>query len=205
MSFQDPTTISGNASYDIKKFLADRQTSFNTLIERDLKTTFAESVVKKIVISDISVVQNAIEPSRQEARAVCSIEVAEGMFCALSNSSMPTCFHSDMINGIGSLHGGCSSLLIDLCSTLAIVALQMHLSGSSTPTVSQSMNVFFHAPAVLWAVLHPWQISTDSVMIRGEVLQIINTSISIGKRVVSAKTEVRYLYPRVFLGVLTQT
>jgi len=49
----------------------------------------------------------------------------------------------------------------------------MHLSGSSTPTVSQSMNVFFHAPAVL-----------------GEVLQIINTSISIGKRVVSAKTEI---------------
>lgn len=148
MSSQDPTTISGNASYDIKKYLADPQTSFNTLVERELRTTFAESVVEKIVISEVSVVQNAIEPSRQEARVVCSIKVAEGMFSTLSNP-MPTCFRSDMINGIGSLHGGCSSLLIDLCSTLAIAALQIHLSGNSTATVSQSMNVVFHAPALL--------------------------------------------------------
>jgi len=152
----DPATISGNASDDIKRFLADPQTSFNTLIEGMCKTTFAESVVNRIVISEVSVAQNATEPSRHEARVVCRIQVAD-----------------DMVNRLGSLHGGCSSLLVDLCSTTAMVALQMHLSGLPTITVSQAMHLIFHAPAAL-----------------GEDLQIINTSISVGKRVESAKTEI---------------
>ncbi|KAJ3810055.1 HotDog domain-containing protein [Lentinula aff. lateritia] len=156
MTTQDPTTISGNASDDIKAFLVDPQLSFNTLVEGNFTTTFAQSVVEKIYISEVSLVQNMIEPLRQESRVVCSMRVAE-----------------DMINGMGNLHGGCSALLVDLCSTLAMAALQMHLTGKPTVTVSQAMNLSFHAPAGL-----------------GEDLRIINTSMSIGTRVISAKTEI---------------
>ena len=76
----DPTTISGNASDDIKRFLADPQTLFNTLMEGGCKTTFAESVVERKVVSEISVVQNATESSTQEARVVCGIQFADGVF-----------------------------------------------------------------------------------------------------------------------------
>ncbi|KIK60496.1 hypothetical protein GYMLUDRAFT_43820 [Collybiopsis luxurians FD-317 M1] len=132
MSSQDPNTVSGNASDDIKGFLVDPQTSFNTLNEGKFRTTFAQSVVERIVILEASLIRNGVEPSRQEAKVVCSIRVEE-----------------DMINGLGSMHGGASALLVDLCSTLAMVTLQMHLNGSPVVTVSQAMNLTFHAPAPL--------------------------------------------------------
>ncbi|KAJ3985995.1 hypothetical protein F5890DRAFT_1552674 [Lentinula detonsa] len=152
---QDPATVSGNASDDIKQFLVDPLLSFNTLIEGKYRTTFADGVVNRITIDEASLSQQGHSHSK-EARVICSIRVAE-----------------DMIDGAGILHGGCSALLVDLCSTLAMAALQMYITGKPVVTVSQAMNVVFHAPADL-----------------GEDLRIINTSVTTGKRIVSAKTEI---------------
>ncbi|KAF9077945.1 hypothetical protein BDP27DRAFT_1379142 [Rhodocollybia butyracea] len=158
MPSQDPASILGNASNDIKALLVDPRFSFNTLIEGSgqFYTTFAEGVVERIRISEVSLTHKVAERLNEEARVVCSIRVEE-----------------DMINSWGALHGGCSALLVDLCSTLSIAALQMHLTGKPIITVSQAINLVFHASAFL-----------------GEELKIINTSMTVGRRAVSAQTEI---------------
>ncbi|KAF7368631.1 4HBT domain-containing protein [Mycena venus] len=74
----------------------------------------------------------------------------------------------DMLNGGGNVHGGCSAFLIDVCSTFSILALQ-----PGRPTVSQSLNIVYHSPATL-----------------GETLRIVNTTIAVGARAISARTEI---------------
>ncbi|KAJ7147375.1 HotDog domain-containing protein [Mycena filopes] len=73
----------------------------------------------------------------------------------------------DMLNGGGNIHGGCSAFLIDVCSTLSLMVYKpgMH--------VSQSLNIVYHSPATL-----------------GEKLRIVNTSMTIGARAMSARTEI---------------
>ncbi|KAK7470038.1 hypothetical protein VKT23_001474 [Stygiomarasmius scandens] len=78
-----------------------------------------------------------------------------------------------MVNGIYSIHGGCSALLIDLCSGQAVTALNMYMGIGNILTVSQSLNVVYHAPAFL-----------------GETLRIVNTSVAVGSRVETARTEI---------------
>ncbi|KAJ7778458.1 hypothetical protein B0H16DRAFT_887373 [Mycena metata] len=73
----------------------------------------------------------------------------------------------DMLNGMASLQGGCSAFLIDVCSSLCLSVLQR------SNHVSQSLNVVYHSPASL-----------------GEKLRIINTTMAVGARVMSARTEI---------------
>ncbi|KAF7320903.1 4HBT domain-containing protein [Mycena chlorophos] len=72
-----------------------------------------------------------------------------------------------MLNGGGNVHGGCAAFLIDLCSTLSLLLLDPSL------TVSQSLNVVYHSPATL-----------------GETLRIVNTTLTVGSRALSARTEI---------------
>ncbi|KAJ7482300.1 HotDog domain-containing protein [Mycena galericulata] len=74
----------------------------------------------------------------------------------------------DMLNGGGNVHGGCSAFLIDMCSHLALIVYQpggIH--------VSQSLNIVYHSPATL-----------------GEKLRIVNTTLTVGARALSARTEI---------------
>ncbi|KAJ7223056.1 HotDog domain-containing protein [Mycena pura] len=73
----------------------------------------------------------------------------------------------DMLNGGGNLHGGCSAYLIDNCSSLSLMIVQ------PGPNVSQSLNIVYHSPATL-----------------GDKLRIVNTSIAIGARALSARAEI---------------
>ncbi|KAJ7041239.1 HotDog domain-containing protein [Mycena alexandri] len=73
----------------------------------------------------------------------------------------------DMLNGRGDLHGACSAFLIDMCSSLCLMVLQRGMH------VSQSLNVVYHSPASL-----------------GEKLRIINTTMTVGARAMSARTEI---------------
>ncbi|KAJ6542641.1 HotDog domain-containing protein [Mycena capillaripes] len=73
----------------------------------------------------------------------------------------------DMLNGGGNIHGGCSAYLIDLCSSFCFMILQRGMH------VSQSLNIVHHSPATL-----------------GEKLRIINTTMTVGTRVMSARTEI---------------
>ncbi|KAF7307700.1 Acyl-coenzyme A thioesterase 13 [Mycena kentingensis (nom. inval.)] len=73
----------------------------------------------------------------------------------------------DMLNGMGNVQGGCTSTLIDIGSTLCFMAAY---NGTH---VSQSLNVVYHSPATL-----------------GDKLRIISTTLSIGTRVITARTEI---------------
>ncbi|KAE9410072.1 hypothetical protein BT96DRAFT_871870 [Gymnopus androsaceus JB14] len=78
----------------------------------------------------------------------------------------------DMVNGGGNIHGGCSAFLIDTCSSAAIAALRISQGGTGF-SVSQSLSIVYHAPAAI-----------------GEILNIVNTTMTVGRRVHSARTEI---------------
>ncbi|KAJ6542644.1 HotDog domain-containing protein [Mycena capillaripes] len=76
--------------------------------------------------------------------------------------------NDDMLNGGGNVHGGCSAFLIDVCSTLCLLGFR-----AGRYTVSQSLNIVYHSPAKL-----------------GETLRIVNTTMTVGARALSARTEI---------------
>ncbi|KAJ3756728.1 HotDog domain-containing protein [Lentinula raphanica] len=154
---EDISHIGGNASDKIKSFLVDRRKLFKaTGLNPKLETTFGDSVVAGLRLSEITIHQNAVEPLSLEARVVCKTYITQ-----------------DMVNGHGTLHGGCSALLIDFCSSLATIALQIHTTGFPGLGFSETIHVVFHAPALL-----------------GETLRIVNTTMAVGRRVASARTEI---------------
>ena len=55
----------------------------------------------------------------------------------------------DMLNGEAAIDGRCSMLLIDVCSTLALAALQFEMTGELFIGVSQTMSITSHSPASL--------------------------------------------------------
>ncbi|KAJ6619025.1 HotDog domain-containing protein [Mycena sp. CBHHK59/15] len=73
----------------------------------------------------------------------------------------------DMLNGGGNVHGGCSAYLIDVCSTMCLILFKESM------TVSQSLNIVYHSPATL-----------------GDTLRIVNTTMTVGARAMSARTEI---------------
>ncbi|KAK7470032.1 hypothetical protein VKT23_001467 [Stygiomarasmius scandens] len=82
--------------------------------------------------------------------------------------------HDDMLNLANSVHGGCTAYLVDFCSSLALVVLRTKQKGElAALSVSQSMNIVFHSPAFL-----------------GDTLRIVNSTISMGARVMTARTEI---------------
>lgn len=104
----------------------------------------------------MSIVKKAEEPTKEEGRVVCSLVVTE-----------------DMLNGSGTMHGGCAAFLIDYCSSLVDTAYSVTVSGKPIFSVSQALNVVYHSPAVL-----------------GDKLRIVNTTITTGARASSARTEI---------------
>ncbi|KAJ3779024.1 hypothetical protein FB446DRAFT_711908 [Lentinula raphanica] len=154
---EDISHIGGNASDKIKSFLVDRRKLFKaTGLNPKLETTFGDSVVAGLRLSEITIHQNAVEPLSLEARVVCKTHITQ-----------------DMVNGHGTLHGGCSALLIDFCSSLATIALQIHTTGFPGLGFSETIHVVFHAPALL-----------------GEEMRVVNTCTSAGEVVQSARTEI---------------
>ncbi|KAF9226818.1 hypothetical protein BS17DRAFT_748980 [Gyrodon lividus] len=79
----------------------------------------------------------------------------------------------DMLNGAGKVHGACIIHLVDICSTLPISAVSHARGGAGSPGVSQNINTLYHAPAS-----------------PGDKLRLINTSMTVGKRTMSARIEI---------------
>ncbi|KAJ8087158.1 hypothetical protein PM082_005986 [Marasmius tenuissimus] len=78
----------------------------------------------------------------------------------------------DMVHGGLNVHGGCSAFLIDTCTTLAMTALTLGTVGAKLPNVSLALDILYHAPAAL-----------------GEDLRIVSTTLTVGGRAFSARTE----------------
>ncbi|KAK7055179.1 4HBT domain-containing protein [Favolaschia claudopus] len=141
--------IAGNASASTKERFSNLPNLYN--LNRSQKPGFGDSILRDLVVTHASVDNKAEESSKQEGRVVCEIVVTE-----------------DMLNGGGNIHGGCSAFLIDVCSTLCLLAFKPEII-----TVSQSLNIVYHSPATL-----------------GEKLRIVNTTMTVGARAMSARTEI---------------
>ncbi|RXW23099.1 hypothetical protein EST38_g2738 [Candolleomyces aberdarensis] len=79
----------------------------------------------------------------------------------------------EMINGAGNIHGGCSAFLVDICSSLAVSALTLATEGKEYLTVSQAINMIYHSPADL-----------------GDTIRLVNTSVTVGGRTHTCRTEI---------------
>ncbi|KAF5388333.1 hypothetical protein D9615_000806 [Tricholomella constricta] len=148
--------ISGNAPKHVKAAVANTSMFYAHHIEGVTGPIFGESITKRMVVTEVSVDKKLEEPSRLEGRVVCELTVDE-----------------DMINGGGNIHGGCSAFLIDVCSSMALMALRMTNTGELYGSVSQSLNVVYHSPAGL-----------------GDKLRLVNTTMTLGARAHSARTEI---------------
>ncbi|KZP21594.1 Thioesterase/thiol ester dehydrase-isomerase [Athelia psychrophila] len=151
---QDTTLITGNASQEVKDFLCH---VFLEIMTSGIDGHgFALSTGRALKLREISFVPKAEEPSRMEGRVVFEIIVDR-----------------DMANGMGSMHGGCTAYLIDVCTTLALNAYKMSTTFESLPSVSQSLNVVYHSPAMI-----------------GDTLRIVNKTITVGARTMTAHCEI---------------
>ncbi|KAF7378161.1 4HBT domain-containing protein [Mycena sanguinolenta] len=143
--------ISGNLDTDILEVFQDIPHYFGMNRRADEGSpAFGDSIIARLVVTHASV-EKAEDHLDREGKLVCELTVTE-----------------DMLNGRGTVHGGCSALLVDVCSSLALFVLQPEI-----PSVSSSMNVVYHSPATV-----------------GETLRIVNSTIAVGARAMSARTEI---------------
>ncbi|KAH7926792.1 hypothetical protein BV22DRAFT_1086317 [Leucogyrophana mollusca] len=153
----DVSTIGGNASQELKE-------SVFSFLQREREVAsqlppfkgFEPEIASRVVWREISILRNAEEPERLEGRVVFEIKVEE-----------------DMVNGRGTLHGACSGLLIDNCSTMPILVLGLAANGQGETGVSQSLTVLYHSPAML-----------------GDKLRIVCTTLTLGNRALSSRCEI---------------
>ncbi|KAF8589645.1 hypothetical protein K439DRAFT_325892 [Ramaria rubella] len=145
--------VAGNASPETKEACLEQ---FNCITGARSSMCFGHSVGKRLRLSRIDIGSKLEESTRQEARVVCEITV-----------------ESDMVNAIGTLHGGCSAFLIDDCSALPLIALGHRLHKFAAHGVSQNLSTCYHAPAFI-----------------GSQLKIISSSLSYGSRIMSSRCEI---------------
>ncbi|CAE6523356.1 unnamed protein product [Rhizoctonia solani] len=83
----------------------------------------------------------------------------------------------DMLNLLGTLHGGCAAYLIDICTSIAIAVAPQGVNNPSEwwgkTGVSQALNVLYHAPAR-----------------SGTTLKIISETIVLGGRAGTVRCEI---------------
>lgn len=72
----DISRIAGNASHDIKQFLAGSVLTKHDQKERS--QTFAESIQRRLQVTEVSINKKAEEEKKLEARVVLELEVSEG-------------------------------------------------------------------------------------------------------------------------------
>ncbi|KAG6841294.1 hypothetical protein C0991_012464 [Blastosporella zonata] len=153
---RDISRVSGNAPDDVKTVVSNTSMFYAHHIDGVTGPIFGEAITKRLDITEVSIEQKAEEPLKAEGRVVCELTVEE-----------------DMVNGGGKIHGGCSAFLVDVCSSMCLMALRLSTTGDYEGSVSQSLNIVYHSPADL-----------------GDRLRIVNTTMTMGARALSARTEI---------------
>nr|GAT46575.1 predicted protein [Mycena chlorophos] len=157
--------IAGNAPTAMKELFSDLPAFMGQ--RRGGQPAFGHDIIAQMKVTHASVEPKAEEPSKKEGRVVVELPVIPSM-----------------LNGGGNVHGGCAAFLIDLCSTLSLLLLDPSL------TVSQSLNVVYHSPATLLTVSQSLNVVYHSPATLGETLRIVNTTLTVGSRALSARTEI---------------
>ncbi|KAJ3770360.1 hypothetical protein FB446DRAFT_172303 [Lentinula raphanica] len=166
--------ISGNCSLAIKQTFLNPGMVFATL-DRDgkyralgfaMETVFQTIIVTHISHSDApahwetswrkpdSMVSQATEKDSTNQIPAQSGQSVESVTLICEVDVSP-----DMANNHHLLHGGCTAFLVDMCSSLSVVALTMMRRSIKSPSpavqnhpaqfdmLSQSMNVVYHSPS----------------------------------------------------------
>ncbi|KAF8841563.1 hypothetical protein BDN67DRAFT_966983 [Paxillus ammoniavirescens] len=152
----DAAAIGGNASKELKQSLLDIAIAMAKTIKARGMRGFQPDIVSRLEWTEVSVLQNAEEPKKLEGRVVLETNVED-----------------DMLSEHGTLHGAFTALLVARFSMMPTALLGLATTGKANVGVSQSMNILFHAPAMI-----------------GDRLRIVNTTISHGARVQSCRCEI---------------
>ncbi|KAF9261911.1 hypothetical protein L218DRAFT_466071 [Marasmius fiardii PR-910] len=125
----DLSRVLGNAPDKIKRIMLTNFPGANgPHIERK---GYSREVAKRMVVTEISILNHPEEPSKKIGRVVFESEVKE-----------------DMINRSRTMHGGCTAFLVDVCSSMAFIILAMS-NGADFNLTTLSLNVAYHSPAVV--------------------------------------------------------
>ncbi|TCD70429.1 hypothetical protein EIP91_003510 [Steccherinum ochraceum] len=116
---------------------------------------FAQTVSQRVLTTEMYLYRREEEPNKWEAKTISECVVTP-----------------DMTNYGGMMHGGCTSYIVDICTSVALALLQFHL-GKVPLNVSQALNVMFHTPAPT-----------------GAKLKIISRTIVSGSRIQSTQCEI---------------
>ncbi|KAI0686598.1 HotDog domain-containing protein [Earliella scabrosa] len=140
--YMDASDVSGNAPHDVK------QLTLNTLGAYGVgkEDCFAHIVGRRIHITEMDIDQKG---DKAEVTVIAEVQASR-----------------EMLNGAGTVHGGCLCYLIDNCASFPLVALGI-LRNVNGVGVTQSMNIFFHAPASLQTIM---QIKSVSVTLGGRIM-----------------------------------
>ncbi|KAI0800037.1 HotDog domain-containing protein [Fomes fomentarius] len=140
--YMDASEVTGNAPHHVK------QLTLNTLGAYGVgnEDCFAHIVGRRIRIIHIEIEQKG---DKSEVTVLADVQATRGM-----------------LNGAGTVHGGCLCYLIDNCASFPLVALGI-LRNTNGVGVTQSMNVLFHAPASLETCM---QIKSVSVTLGGRIM-----------------------------------
>ncbi|GHJ86592.1 hypothetical protein NliqN6_2994 [Naganishia liquefaciens] len=85
-----------------------------------------------------------------------------------------TTVRKDFLNPVGVLHGAATAYLIDICSSLPLMALSTSDFWSGLGGLSQSMQILYHAPAP-----------------EGTKLKIISETLNVGGKIANMRCEIR--------------
>ncbi|KAF8209971.1 hypothetical protein K438DRAFT_1753579 [Mycena galopus ATCC 62051] len=126
------------------------------------RSPFGDSIIQGLVVAYASVEKRADEPLKTEGKILCELMVTE-----------------DMLNGRGNFHGGCSAYLIDMWFPRVLhVSLNglrcAYLASTSVAEGTQTMVKTY----------------TYKGRKSGEKLRIINTTMTIGRRTMTNRTEI---------------
>ena len=77
MTVQDPSKITGNAPEDVKRVVGDPVLIF--LGKRSSNDgAFGASIIKRLTVKEVAVVDKFEEPRKKEGRVVCEVVAKEG-------------------------------------------------------------------------------------------------------------------------------
>jgi len=142
-----PSNVAGNATDDVKE-----QALY--LLEYIMtQSTFARDVQSHIKLTEVSVKKQ--EGRKEQATVICEIVTGE-----------------EMLNGFGTMHGGCIAYLIDTCTSIPLMVIS-DAGDLNSGGVSQTLNVIYHSPASL-----------------GSRLRIVSTIVSRGRRAATLQCEI---------------
>ncbi|KAI0752928.1 hypothetical protein C8Q80DRAFT_1149236 [Daedaleopsis nitida] len=140
--YMDASEVAGNAPADAK------QLTLNTLGAYGVgdEGCFAHIVGRSIRITHMDVERRG---DKAEVAVIAEVQATRAM-----------------LNGAGTVHGGCLCYLIDNCASFPLVALGV-LRNINGVGVTQAMNILFHSPASLQTCM---QIKSVSVTLGGRIM-----------------------------------